>query len=97
MNFAHHFLASLKLGISVRCVAWPLRMSWKFSGSAVCLQFPLLSFHSDSGYAPQELAISGVFYIRKQATLYKSQARESEIVLTDEYQTSRHDVLLPLL
>lgn len=97
MNFAHHFLASLQLGISIRCVAWPLKMSWKCSGSAVCLQFPLLSFHSDSGYALQELAISWVFYERKQATLDKSQARESEIVLTEEYQTSRQDVLLPLL
>lgn len=36
--------------------------------------FPLLSFHSDSGYAPQELAISWVFYKRKQATLDRSQA-----------------------
>jgi len=40
--FAHLFLASLQLGIPIKPVAWPLGMSWKFSGSTVCLQFPLL-------------------------------------------------------
>lgn len=42
MIFAHLFLASLQLGISIKCVAWLPRMSWKFSGFTACLQFPLL-------------------------------------------------------
>lgn len=43
MTFAHHFLASLQLSIyCIKCMAWPLRMAWKFRGSSMCPQFPLL-------------------------------------------------------
>lgn len=55
MNFAHHFLASLQLGVSIR----PLRMSWKFSGSAVC--FLCWAFTLTLGMHHKNLLFLGYF------------------------------------
>lgn len=68
-----------------------LEMQW-LSSSFLCW-----GFHSDLGTHQESLPFPGwVHYIRKQATLDRSQARESEIVLTKEWQTSRQDVFFHL-